>query len=168
MFYSSPVGKRRPYKDREPPRELSDAAESIKAYRRLAGWTQDELARAADVSTVALIEAGLRKNPRDDTLEKLASAFSRRLGYEVTARDLRSGPPSRLSEEAERALQEFLSTPVGRTASSVERFLMRQAEWPAGRQPSARSWMHLFESLRATEPESIAGQAAASNDEATK
>lgn len=50
---------------------------NLKKLRKKKGWTREKLAREADVSyhTIIKIERGTIKNPRLDTLVKLAKAL---------------------------------------------------------------------------------------------
>ena len=52
-------------------------AKNLKNYRKKKGWSQDKLARAADVThtTLVKIESGVNKNPTIQTLTKLADAL---------------------------------------------------------------------------------------------
>ena len=59
-------------------------AENIKSYRKKCGYSQEDLARKADITYSALskIEAGYVQNPRILTVQKIARA------HEVTIDDL--------------------------------------------------------------------------------
>src|SRR5215467_14246977 len=56
----------------------TDFAALVRRYRRARGWTQDELAEHAGISsrTVSDIERGLSRFPHRDTVDLLAGAFS--------------------------------------------------------------------------------------------
>ena len=52
-------------------------AKNLKKYRKKKGWSQDKLAKLADVThtTLVKIESGVNKNPTIQTLTKLADAL---------------------------------------------------------------------------------------------
>lgn len=52
-------------------------AKKLKEYRKKKGWSQDKLAKLADVThtTLVKIESGVNKNPTIQTLTKLADAL---------------------------------------------------------------------------------------------
>ena len=56
---------------------VASLADNVKRERRMAGWTQDELARRSGVglATVSRIEQGEIEAPRVSTLRKLAAAL---------------------------------------------------------------------------------------------
>ena len=53
-------------------------AENIKKYRQKKGWTQEQLARQADITYTTLIklESGANDNPTIKILSKLADIFN--------------------------------------------------------------------------------------------
>lgn len=63
----------------------------VELYRRLAGWTQTELAHQSGVPlrTIQRIE-NLEHSPKPDTLMSLAAAFSRQLQIDIDWRELQT------------------------------------------------------------------------------
>lgn len=55
--------------------DLPPLAKNIKRLRQQLGWTQDQLASEAGVSSVAMYEAGLRPNPRGANVVAIARAL---------------------------------------------------------------------------------------------
>jgi len=57
--------------------EKSTIGENIKKYRKLAGISQDQLSKKADLAfhTIAKIEAGSTPNPTIETVKKIADAL---------------------------------------------------------------------------------------------
>lgn len=60
---------------------LEKIGESIKKYRKVKGWKQDELAKHSGVpmTTIAKIEAGFIKNPSIEKMAKIAKALEIRI-----------------------------------------------------------------------------------------
>jgi transcriptional regulator with XRE-family HTH domain len=58
-------------------KEKSTIAENIKKYRKLAGISQDQLSKKANLAfhTIAKIEAGSTPNPTIETVTKIAKAL---------------------------------------------------------------------------------------------
>ena len=58
-------------------KEKSAIGENIKKYRKLAGISQDQLSKKANLAfhTIAKIEAGSTPNPTIDTVKKIADAL---------------------------------------------------------------------------------------------
>jgi len=53
-------------------------AMELKKYRRIAGWTQEELARRSgvDIAIISRLERGLRRQPSYETVVRLARALN--------------------------------------------------------------------------------------------
>jgi len=64
---------------------------NMRRLRSEAGWSKEDLAVAAGLSSVRVIEISGRA--RLDSLEAIASAFTAKLGREVTAAELLAEPP---------------------------------------------------------------------------
>ena len=66
-------------------------SENFKKYRKKKGWSQDKLAKLADVThtTLVKIESGVNKNPTIQTLTKLADALEVSIDELVGRRQLR-------------------------------------------------------------------------------
>lgn len=134
---------------RKPRKDIPDVAWNVRTYRELAGMTQEQLAVQAGLSTVAMLESGARANPRVTTLKKIATAFSRALGYKVTVADLRSAPvPSTVAVSAQRTLAQFLASGLA-SVSAEEIDQLRQQSWPWGRAPTVQAWYHVLMAIRA-------------------
>ena len=60
-----------------PKKSVGQVAENIKKYRKLAGISQDQLSKKADLAfhTIAKIEAGSTPNPTIETVAKIAKAL---------------------------------------------------------------------------------------------
>jgi transcriptional regulator with XRE-family HTH domain len=58
-------------------KEKPTIGQNIKKYRKLAGISQDQLSKKADLAfhTIAKIEAGSTPNPTIDTVKKIADAL---------------------------------------------------------------------------------------------
>ena len=56
---------------------MSNISKNVKKLREVKGFTQEKLARIADVAnnTIVKIEAGKNQNPTLDTLKKIAGAL---------------------------------------------------------------------------------------------
>jgi transcriptional regulator with XRE-family HTH domain len=65
-------------------------AESLREWRRVRGWTQEQLAERAGVDRprVAKLESGKSQAPRRGTIHKLANAFG------ISTEELLDGPPN--------------------------------------------------------------------------
>ncbi len=144
MLYRNGV-KKRSYKKRSPDAPLPDVAVNIKRYRGLTGLTADQLAVEADVSTLGMLESGRRPSGRINNLEKIATALTRLLGYEVTVADLR-GRPSASADPAP-GLDRFLASPLGSDATSEERRLLRSMTWGGGT-PNEKAWYLALGAIR--------------------
>lgn len=61
----------------KPKKELATVCRKIRKYRHEKGFSQDKLARLADVSfhTVVKLESGDTSNPMADTLKSIAEAL---------------------------------------------------------------------------------------------
>lgn len=117
-------------------RQTSTIGRTIKRYRDLRGLSQDELARRAGVSSVAMIESGKRETPGVDTVAKIAAALG------VTVEQL-------VHDEAEMpaALREFLASPSAVDVTSDELEALRAASF-GGRNPIAASYFLVLQAYR--------------------
>jgi transcriptional regulator with XRE-family HTH domain len=61
---------------------------TIEEYRIRLGWSKAKLAREADIDVGTLNDAISGKRIYKATAGKIANALSRKLGYEITYRDL--------------------------------------------------------------------------------
>jgi transcriptional regulator with XRE-family HTH domain len=61
---------------------------TLDQYRIKCGWTQSELARQARVDVATVRKALAGENVAANTANKLAEAFSRRLGYTIISTEI--------------------------------------------------------------------------------
>lgn len=122
-------------------KEATARGARLRAARERKGWTQAELAKAADVSqsAVSMIESGDRTKQRAETIHRLEAALGLAHGY-------LSGP-----EEPDPSLDEYLASPYAKDAAITDDEVqqLRAMSWKgAGEWASAAAWAHLLEALR--------------------
>lgn len=138
----------------------TDLAANMKRLRlmRKPKITQEELADASGVSHINLIEAGHRRNIREDTVADLARGFTKLLGFEVQPADLRGRPPGDAPppELLESTFQDFLKTGVKMDADEAKE-LRSKTEFRWGN-PSVEAWYAALMFMRATRAPSDGGK----------
>lgn len=125
-------------------KKVSPVGRNVKRLREKLGLSQEELAERAGLSSVAMIESGVRPSPRRPTATKLADALG------VTVADLYVDEPAPMQPEAQAAYDEFRASPMARDIKTHEEEFLQRFRWPPGVTPTPRSWLHLYEALRAS------------------
>lgn len=101
-------------------RERTPLAENVRRLRELRGWSQEDLAARAELSSVSMVESGDRPNARSSTVAALAKA----LGVPVASLYLEHDA----TPNAE--LQRFLDSPAGVDVTAEERELLMWLDIP--------------------------------------
>lgn len=120
-------------------------ATALRRARRRAGFSQRDLAAAANVSrpTIAALELGRQENIQSSTLLKLAEALK------ISPSELMAP----VDADAVRAFEEFVASPLAKMlklSSREKEFLMSlQNTWHLG-SPSHETFYHLVEAIRHT------------------
>lgn len=113
---------------------------NVRRFRQALGWTQEELAERAELSSVKMIETG-KRNPRLGTLRALAKAMGIRM------EEMLGGESGGIPQ----ALVDFLETPMAKGITDDEVELLQVMSIP-GRRATAESYYNLLQATRTSEP----------------